>query len=83
MSEPLLVFVNERAVRVPLGTTAEGVVLALDPELAERIRTGAAYLTDGRGIRLSPGEAVHAGAIVRVVVSARRAGPREEADADP
>ncbi|PYP41263.1 MAG: hypothetical protein DMD43_06925, partial [Gemmatimonadetes bacterium] len=65
MTEPVLVFVNERAVRVPPGATAEDAVAAMEPALAERLRAGAAYLTDGRGIRLPPGEAVHAGTIVR------------------
>jgi hypothetical protein len=55
----------------------------MDPALADRLRDGAAYVTDGRGIRLPPGEAVNAGAIVRVVVSARGGEPRDEADAHP
>lgn len=83
MTEPVLVFVNERAVRVPPGATAETAVAALDPSLAERIRSGVGYVTDGRGIRLASGEPVYAGAILRVVVSARREGARGEADAHP
>jgi hypothetical protein len=83
VTEALLVFVNERAVRVPPGATAEDAVAAMEPALADRLREGAAYLTDGRGIRLPPGEAVHAGAIVRVVVSARHGETRGEADAHP
>ena len=83
MTEPVLVFVNERAVRVPPGATAADAVAAMDPALADRLRDGAAYVTDGRGIRLPPGEAVNAGAIVRVVVSARGGEPRDEADAHP
>ena len=83
MTEPVLVFVNERAVRVPPGATAEAAIAALDPSLAEKIRNGAGYVTDARGIRLASGEAVYPGAILRVVVSARREGARDEADAHP
>jgi hypothetical protein len=81
VTAPVLVFVNERAVRVPPGTTAEGAVRAADPALAARLGEGAGYVTDGRGIRLEDGSPVYQGAILRVVVSARR-GP-DEADAEP
>jgi hypothetical protein len=83
MSEAVVVFVNERAVRMPPGSTAEAAVAALDAGLGEKLREGAAYVTDGRGIRLESGEPVYAGAILRVVVSARREGARDEADAHP
>jgi hypothetical protein len=45
------------------------------------VRDGTARVTDGRGIALDPDAAVYAGAILRVVVSARRRG--EEPDAQP
>ena len=83
MTEPVVVFVNERAVRVPPGSTAEAAVTAQDPGLGEKLRDGAAYVTDGRGIRLASGDAVYAGAILRVVVSVRREDARDGADAHP
>jgi len=47
--------------------------------LLARLDDGTAYLTDGRGIRIDPGAPLAAGAILRVVKSARRAS---ESDAD-
>lgn len=81
MTEPILVFVNDRGIRVPAGTSAAGAIAEYDAALAEGIRAGAAYLTDGRGIRLEPDSLVFAGAIIRVVSSARQV--RDEADAHP
>lgn len=85
MTEPILVFVNQRAVRVPPGSTAGQAVAAADPALAGLLAPGSgapsAYLTDARGIRLDPSEPVHAGSILRVIVTARAA--RDEADAHP
>ena len=72
-------FVNEYPVRVAAGVSALEAVAAVDPELAAGVRSGAARLTDGRGIPLDPATAVFAGAILRAVVSAR--GGRNEADA--
>lgn len=77
MSELVLVFVNERAVGVAPGATAGEAVAALDPGLAGRLAEGAAYLTDGRGIRCDASIPVSAGAIFRVVVSARAAQDRD------
>jgi len=79
MTEAVLVFIDDQAVSVPPGTTALAAVASLDPARAERIQRGAAYLTDGRGIRLDGDAAVFQGAIIRVVISAR--APRGEADA--
>jgi hypothetical protein len=84
MSEPVLVFVNERPVSVAPGTAAVDAVRQADGLLAEALATGRAYLTDGRGIRLDAAAPVTAGAIVRVVRSARapdsggRPGPSGE-----
>lgn len=71
------VFVNEQAVRIARGGTALEAVAALDQDLAERLARGGAHLTDGRGIRLAPGDVLSPGAIVRVIISARR---RPDAD---
>ena len=81
MSEPVLLFVNERPVRVAAGARALEAVTAFDPDLAARLSAGEAYLTDGRGIRLEPETPVFPGAILRVVVSARSAAQGKEADA--
>ncbi len=79
MTETVRVFIDDRAVSVPPGATVLAAVSRLDPSLAERIQVGSAYLTDGRGIRLEASSPVFAGAIIRVVLSAR--APRNEADA--
>ena len=81
MSDPILVFVNESPVKVASGVTALEAVGVFDTELAEKVRRGAALLSDGRGIRLVPETPLFPGAILRVVVSARQ--PRDEADAHP
>jgi hypothetical protein len=76
------VFVNERRLEVPAGTSAIEAAVQTDPALADALAEGRTYLTDGRGIRLDPTAVLGAGAIVRVVRSARRPGP-EELDAEP
>ena len=85
MTEPILVFVNQRAVRVPPASTAGQAVAACDPALGGLLAPGSgapsAYLTDARGIRLDPSEPVYEGAILRVIVTAR--AMRGEADAQP
>lgn len=71
------VFVNDRPVSVARGATVRDAVAALDRELAELLGTGAAYATDGVGRPVDGGDAVgEGGAILRVVVSARRGPPR-------
>ncbi|MFN2326562.1 MAG: hypothetical protein ABR551_11840 [Gemmatimonadales bacterium] len=71
------VFVNEKPVHIAPSGTALQAVAALDQDLADRLAAGGAYITDGRGIRLAPDEILSAGAIIRVIISARR-----EPDAD-
>jgi hypothetical protein len=80
VSEPVLVFVNERPVRLPAGASMAAAVAAFDPALAARLAAGEAQLTDGRGIVLAPDTPLFAGAILRCAVRARRGA--EEADAD-
>ena len=80
MSELVTVFVNEQAVRIAPGASARGAVEAVDPALAAKLAEGSAKLTDGRGIALDPSVPLFAGAILRVVVSAR--SPRQENDAN-
>lgn len=75
------VFVNDRLVEVAPGATAQAAVLAADPGLAESLGDGRAHVTDGRGIRIDPAAAIGAGAIIRVVKSARRAAEAADDDA--
>ena len=81
MSELIPVFVNDRAVRMASDCVLADAIAASDPDLARAVRDGSARVTDGRGIALDPGAGVYPGAILRVVVSARRRG--EETDAHP
>ncbi len=74
------VFVNDRRLTVSRGTTAGAAAALADPTLAETLGEGRAHLTDGRGIRIDAAAVVGAGAIIRVVKSARR--PVEAPDAD-
>jgi hypothetical protein len=76
----LRVFVDASPVEVRPGSVARDAVAARDPALLGRLEDGTAYLTDGRGIRIDPGAPLAAGAILRVVKSARRA-PDADADA--
>ncbi len=78
-AEPLAVFVNEHLVRLAPPVTARAAARAHDPALVEALDSGRAYVTDGRGIRCDPDAPLEPGAIVRVVVSARR--PGSDADA--
>ncbi len=74
MSGPIPVFVNERALAVPPGSSAADAASLLDPALAARIADGSATLTDARGLPVAPATVLAAGAILRVAVSARRGG---------
>ena len=70
------VFVNERPVDVARGAAVRDAVAALDAGLASLLATDGAYVTDARGLPVDAGDAVaEAGAVFRVVVSARR-GPK-------
>src|SRR5213595_751714 len=76
------VFVNDKAVEVPRGARVRDAVAQADDGLA-RLLDGAAYVTDAAGRPIDAGDAVReAGAVYRVVVSARREGkPRLTRDA--
>ncbi|MFI5372804.1 MAG: adenosine deaminase [Candidatus Eisenbacteria bacterium] len=76
MADALRVFVNERPVDVARGATVRDAVAALDAALAELVAGDAAYVTDGVGRTLDAADPVReAGAVFRVVVTARR-GPK-------
>jgi hypothetical protein len=67
------VFVNERATHVPGTATVREAVATADPDLVSSLERGRAYVTDGVGRKIVDSESVTAGAIYRVVVSARQA----------
>jgi hypothetical protein len=75
-----VVFVNDRRLTVGPGATARDAVAVADPAWEQALGSGRAYLTDGRGLRLEPGGPVAAGAIIRVVLSAREGGGGPRAD---
>jgi hypothetical protein len=72
MPDEIPVFVNERAVTVPVGATAREAIAAFDPGLAARGEGGAGRVTDGRGLPVALDAPLEAGAILRVAGSARR-----------
>jgi hypothetical protein len=84
MTDSITVFVNERPVVIERGAGAGQAVRRADAALGAAVREGRAHLTDGRGIRLDADAPLHAGAILRAVVSARRtdAAPGAQAGAD-
>ncbi len=67
------VFVNERPLDLPPMATVRDAVHLLDADLASRLGSSA-RVTDGRGIELDPSATLSAGAIIRVIRSARPAG---------
>lgn len=81
MSDTIRVFVNERPVEVAPGSTVLRAVRAFDDALAGRLERHEAYVTDGRGIPMPPDVLLSPGAILRVIVSARRATEGTDADA--
>jgi hypothetical protein len=83
MSGTIRVFVNANAVDLPAGADVGDAVRAFDAELEASITSGGAYVTDGRGIEIDPASQLSSGAILRVIVRARREGGRRGgADAD-
>jgi hypothetical protein len=79
MSGTIRVFVNAGAVDLPAGADVGAAVHAFDAALARQIADGAAYVTDGRGIEIGQEALLEGGAILRIIVRARRS---EGADAD-
>jgi hypothetical protein len=80
MSGPIRVFVNATPVDLPAGAGVREAVRAFDPGMEASVARGVAYVTDGRGIEIDPAAPLSSGAILRVIVRARR-GP-ENGDAD-
>ncbi len=81
MSDSIRVFVNASPVDLPAGADVAQAVRAFDATLEPRVAAGAAYVTDGRGIEIDPSARLNAGAILRVVVRARRRDRDGDADA--
>lgn len=77
MLPDIRVFVNSALVDLPAGSVAAEAVRRFDPALSERVIAGEAYVTDGRGIEVDPEEILTNGAILRVVVRARRGSNAE------
>lgn len=71
MPDVLRCFVNERAISLPPGGTVFDAVSTFDAALAARVTRGEAYVTDGRAVRIPLDRPLPAGAILRVIVSAR------------
>ena len=75
MSEGIRVYVNERGVTVPDGSTALDAVRMLFPDEAAEIEQGRAQLADSRGLPTDAKQAVSGGSIFRVIaVRDRTAG---------
>ena len=76
------VFINDKAVEVPREARVRDAVAAADGGLANLLESGGAYVTDSAGRPVDAGDPVgEAGAVFRVVVSARGGGPRLTKDA--
>jgi hypothetical protein len=72
MKDTIRVFVNAGPIDLPSGASVAQAVRLFDPALELQIASGAAYVTDGRGIEIDPSASLSGGAILRVVVRARR-----------
>jgi hypothetical protein len=81
VSDQIRVFVNASPVDLPAGADVAQAVRAFDATLEARISKGAAYVTDGRGIEIDSAVRLSSGAILRVVVRARRGDRDGDADA--
>lgn len=66
------VFVNAGVVDLPAGAAVGEAVRQFDSRLGEHIAAGQAYVTDGRGIEVNPTDTLTSGAILRVIIRARR-----------
>lgn len=72
MTGTIRVFVNTGVVDLPADADVGQAVSAYDAELAASVASGAAYVTDGRGIEVDRSASLTSGDILRVVVRARR-----------
>ena len=74
MTDTITVFVNERRLEVPRGATAATAAALLDPAFVVRPDAAVPVFTDARGLPVAPDEVLATGTILRVAMSARRAG---------
>jgi hypothetical protein len=81
MTGTIRVFVNARALDLPAGADVGQAIQTYDPGLAGHLQSGAAYVTDGRGIELDAAARLTGGAILRVALRARRGTGAADADA--
>lgn len=81
MSGTIRVFVNASAVELPAGADVSDAVRTFDAALEASLAQGAAYVTDGRGIEIDRAAPLTSGAILRVIVRARRGASGGDADA--
>jgi hypothetical protein len=72
MTDRIRVFVNATPLDLSTGARVGEAVAAYDPALVARVSDGTAYVTDGRGIEIEGDAPLTSGAILRVVVRARR-----------
>ena len=75
------VFVNAVPLELDTGADVRAAVRALDAELEQKLAGGSAYVTDARGIEVTPDATLAQGSILRVVVSARRTAEERDAHA--
>ena len=75
------VFVNAVPLELDTGADVRAAVRALDAELERKLAGGSAYVTDARGIEVTPDATLAQGSILRVVVSARRTAEERDAHA--
>jgi hypothetical protein len=75
------IFLNAQPLDLAPGSTARDAIASHDAAMAEQVAAGRARVTDARGIELPLDAPLAAGSILRVIVTARRAGP-EDPDAD-
>jgi hypothetical protein len=80
VSAAVRVFVNATPVEVAPGSDVRAALQASDPAMAAGAAAGTALVTDARGIAVPLDAPLAAGAILRVVVRARRGA--QDADAD-
>jgi hypothetical protein len=81
MPADLRVFLNEQAYSLPAGASVRDAIRALLPELLPDCESGAAGVTDARGLPVGLDDVLSAGAILRAARPSRRAGPAGLADA--
>ena len=72
MTGTIRVFVNATPLDLSTGAKVGDAVAAYDPALVAGMENGAVYVTDGRGIEVDGDVPLASGAILRIVLRARR-----------